>query len=260
MKKIIKQLLREGLNDIAGFSNITPEEHKEIDRRFNDYMEEDEDSIIKNQKRLNNIYAHIEQIQNNQNLEQHIKDMVVKQISDEINVLETSIKSSKNRDKKAVYDFIARNYLAHKRHEEDRIKARESKSFGKEDIVNLFVTALEGGSNYWYKIKHLPKEIVYKINELGIPTAEVIGQHILNGGYIQFYDVEEEDNEDDDYQQQYSDKDLLGTVDMDAILEGITLVKKDYPEVWENILDEQYDANDADVFLQLCVMGEVVFG
>jgi hypothetical protein len=47
---------------------------------------------------------------------------------------------------------------------------------------------------------------------------------------------------------------------MDSILEAITIIKKDYPDVWENILDEQYDANDADIFLQLCVMGEVVYG
>jgi hypothetical protein len=40
----------------------------------------------------------------------------------------------------------------------------------------------------------------------------------------------------------------------------ISITKEDYPKVWENILLEQYDANDADIFLQLCVMGEVQFG
>jgi hypothetical protein len=43
-------------------------------------------------------------------------------------------------------------------------------------------------------------------------------------------------------------------------LEAITIIKKEYPEVWENILLEQADAGDADVFLQLCVMGDVVYG
>ena len=47
---------------------------------------------------------------------------------------------------------------------------------------------------------------------------------------------------------------------MDKILESIPIIKKDYPEIWERILLEEGDAGDADVFLQLCVMGEVVYG
>ena len=47
---------------------------------------------------------------------------------------------------------------------------------------------------------------------------------------------------------------------MDKILDAISLIKKEYPNIWENILLEQSDAGDADVFLQLSVMGEVVFG
>jgi hypothetical protein len=258
MKNIIKKLLREGLNDIAGFTNITPEERQEIDRRFNDFMKEDKESMIEHEAKLKHLYQYMEKIKTDPELSKN--EWGMKYLSDEIKVLETSINATKNRNKKAVYTEIARNYLSWKRYEDDRIKSRESRTFNNEDIINLFVDALEGGSNYWYLIKHLPKDVVYKINELGKSTSEVIGQHILKGGYIQFDDVEAGDDEEDDYQQQHSDKDLLGTVDMDSILEAITLVKRDYPEVWENILDEQYDANDADVFLQLCVMGEVVFG
>jgi hypothetical protein len=47
---------------------------------------------------------------------------------------------------------------------------------------------------------------------------------------------------------------------MDKVLESIPIIKKDYPEIWERILLEQADAGDADVFLQLCVMGKVVYG
>jgi hypothetical protein len=52
----------------------------------------------------------------------------------------------------------------------------------------------------------------------------------------------------------------LGHIDMNRILEAITKIKSEYPEVWKNILLENADAGDADVFLQLCVMGEVVYG
>ena len=56
------------------------------------------------------------------------------------------------------------------------------------------------------------------------------------------------------------DETYLGYVDMDKILDSISVIKTEYPEIWENILLEQADAGDADVFLQLCVMGEIVFG
>lgn len=258
MKNIIKKLLREGLEDIAGFTNITPEERKEIDKRYKEFVLSDSKSAVEHKKELNHQYLYLEKLENF-DIEEHVKNMLRKQILDKIKVLETSINSSKTRDRKAVYDEIARNYLSWKRYEDDKIKARESRTFGKEDVINLFVDALEGGSNYWYQIRHLPKDITYKANEMGESVSEAIGEYILQGGYVQFYDAEEE-YDDDDYQEKYSDKGLLGTVDMNSILEAITIIKKDYPEVWENILDEQYDANDADVFLQLCVMGEVVFG
>jgi hypothetical protein len=141
----------------------------------------------------------------------------------------------------------------------------------KEDIINLFVTALEGGSNYWYYVGNSDK-----INNTGEPSSEEIGKFILNGGTVSFYDKElvEEilGKMDDSYYHIQGDivdeklfaedkeKAFLGDVDMDSILKGISLTKKRYPKVWENILLEQYDANDADVFLQLCVMGKIVFG
>jgi hypothetical protein len=254
MKEVIKKLLRENLFNIGGFDNITPEEREEIDKRYRNYIEGDEQNMVRNEVKLKKIYSSVEQIKNNPDLEQHIKDTIVNQFSNEINVLRTSINASKNRDKKAVYNEIARNYLSHKRYEDDRIKARESKKFGREGIINLFVDALEGGSNYWYSIRNIPKDV-----RRGIPLSEAIGEYILNGGDIRFYNAEGEDY-DNDSMDVYSDKDLLGTVDMDSLLDAINKIKNDYPEVWESILDEQYDANDADIFLQLCVMGEVVYG
>jgi hypothetical protein len=156
------------------------------------------------------------------------------------------------------------------RYEKYRKEALNRK-FTKEDIINLFVTSLEGGSNYWYYM-----ELPDSINSYGDSTSEAVGNFILKGGTVPFYDVEmisdieyrkkegEYNIQGDIVNQKELDKDyeeaLLGYVDMDSILEGINIIKKDYPEVWENILLEQEDASDADVFLQLCVMGEVVFG
>jgi len=259
MRNIIKKLLREGLEE------LTPEDLEKInqivDREMNQAKEQQEnlkDELETTHKVLDSILTAMA----SGKLEGVPADYILnmkKEKENKIHQLETYIKNWGKVDREEIFNIISTQYLADKKYEEERLKARENRTFGKEDIINLFVDALEGGSNYWYEIRHLPKEVRYKAKEMGQPISETIGEYILNGGYVQFYDSEEE-YDDDDYGETHSDNGLLGTVDMDSILEAITLIKKDYPEVWENILDEQYDANDADIFLQLCVMGEVVYG
>jgi hypothetical protein len=146
-----------------------------------------------------------------------------------------------------------------------------NRNLTKEDIINLFVTALEGGSNYWYYM-----DLPDNIKSYGQSISEAVGEYILQGGKVYFYDNELRSEIIRDYnrgeytiegdiidQKRFNediDETYLGFVTMDRILDSITIIKKEYPHVWENILLEQEDAGDADVFLQLCVMGEVVFG
>lgn len=146
-----------------------------------------------------------------------------------------------------------------------------NRNLTKEDIINLFVTALEGGSNYWYYM-----DLPDNIKSYGQSISEAVGEYILQGGKVYFYDNELRSEIIRDYKRgEYTiegdiidqkrfnediDETYLGFVTMDRILDSITIIKKEYPHVWENILLEQEDAGDADVFLQLCVMGEVVFG
>ncbi len=146
-----------------------------------------------------------------------------------------------------------------------------NRNLTKEDIINLFVTALEGGSNYWYYM-----DLPDNIKSYGQSISEAVGEYILQGGKVYFYDNELRSEIIRDYnrgeytiegdiidQKRFNediDETYLGFVTMDRILDSITIIKKEYPNIWENILLEQEDAGDADVFLQLCVMGEVVFG
>jgi hypothetical protein len=259
MKKIIKKLLREGLEE------LTPEDLEQINQIVNREMiqakeqqEKLKDELETTRKVLDSILTAMA----SGKLEGVPTDYVLnlkKDKENRIHQLEKYIKNWGDVDREEIFNRLKTQYLANKKYEEEKLKARESRTFGKEDIINLFVDALEGGSNYWYHIRHLPNEVSYKAKEMGQSVSETIGEYILKGGYIQFYDAEEEYDEDD-YTETHSDNGLLGTVDMDSILEAITIIKRDYPDVWENILDEQYDANDADIFLQLCVMGDVVFG
>ena len=141
----------------------------------------------------------------------------------------------------------------------------------KDDIIDLFITSLEGGSNYWYHID-LPKDI----RSYGQSISEAVGNYIMEGGTITFYDDDEyerviDDKESGEYDIQGDvvdeksflediEETKLGEVNLDRILEAITIIKEKYPRIWKNILLENDDAGDADVFLQLCVMGEVVYG
>lgn len=136
---------------------------------------------------------------------------------------------------------------AQRDYENEKIERRKTKKITKEDIINLFVTALEGGSNYWYYLPTIPNGVQEIQTETGMATSEAIGEYVLRGGYIQVNDAEDEEEE-------------LGTVDMDSLLDAIQKIKADYPNVYENIIDEEYDAEDADVFFQIAVMGEITFG
>ena len=157
--------------------------------------------------------------------------------------------------------------IRYKKYEEEAL----NRTLTKNNIIDLFVTSLEGGSNYWYYM-----DLPDNIKTYGQSTSEAVGEYILQGGEIYFYDIEEYENvvrnkkkgeyniQGDLIDQKSYKEDLddtyLGYVDMDKVLESIPIIKKDYPEIWERILLEQADAGDADVFLQLCVMGEVVYG
>lgn len=169
-----------------------------------------------------------------------LDDDVRQIVIDRVNQLENSYPYKDFNEEKYrenLFNYYKKKLLSDKRYEQERQELLK-RSLSKENIIDLFVTALEGGSNYWYYIPTLPNDV---------NSSEAIGNHILNGGYVVFHDAE-------------NHSEILGTVDMNSILEAISLVKSNYPEVWESILLENADANDADVFLQLCVMGEVVFG
>jgi Asp-tRNA(Asn)/Glu-tRNA(Gln) amidotransferase C subunit len=235
LKKRVRELTKmiENMENID-FSKLTPDVAESVKERLDDLYKENLRDLKHNKKQLE---------------EFDLEDAIEKFVN---------------------WDLNSAGGISYKfRYEKYRNDALNRK-LTKEDIINLFVTALEGGSNYWYHI-----EFPDKVNT-GEPTSEAVGNFILNGGEVIFYDFEimkdvqkklskgyyniEGGIVDEKLFAEDKQEALLGYVDMNSILEGISITKEDYPEVWENILLEQYDANDADIFLQLCVMGEIVFG
>jgi len=113
-------------------------------------------------------------------------------------------------------------------------------------VADLLDTAFEGGSNYWYFIREhrYPEGKTvhdYEFAYLELPLTE--------GGALVIDDKEDERGE-------YSGKIL----DLAAIKRGLALLSEKYPNHFQDFGGENEDANTGDVFLQLCLFGEVVFG
>lgn len=123
--------------------------------------------------------------------------------------------------------------------------------FTQQHLEDIIVTALEGGSNYWLMlkakssiIKDAKKETGYEMelwNPLSSELAKLMWTH--PSYKLPVYD-KEEDNE------------LLGHLSLESLVQAM----QKHPHEALSIINESYDANDADTLVQTAVMGEVVFG
>lgn len=108
-----------------------------------------------------------------------------------------------------------------------------------EDISDILITALEGGSNYWYLLETEGK--VFKRSSDKSLSESVIAAVLEKGEEFDVYDIEEEDL-------------LLGQLSRENIKRGIILSLKEGINPFQCL-----DADQADVFFQHVVMGEVRF-
>lgn len=120
----------------------------------------------------------------------------------------------------------------------------------KDAIINdQLCTAMEGGSNYWYMVGPMDRKHFIK----GDPLVDNITRSILadKNFTLEVFDYESEDEENPD---------LLGKLTYDSVVKAFSIMSQKYPETLGRILSENYDADDSDLWFQLAVMGEVVYG
>ena len=124
-----------------------------------------------------------------------------------------------------------------------------SLTIGYETIENIFVTALEGGSNYWYWLKDFDVDAVREATpSFNGSLSERICYAIMNCDVpVNVYDCEDEET-------------LLGTLTVEGIEKNLQVFAAEYPQVLINLIDENYDAGDADIALQFMLMGTGVYG
>lgn len=274
--KKIRLILRE--NDQLNEYGLTDDEMREVEKvveqEVKDGIERAKNNIQELQKEID-LYSNFDFSEISDDT---IRDLVIKHFIEpkkkELEKLKNGLEKADLEDWKQnlmqwhLYSAGGVGYsFRYNRYQEEAL----NRKLTKEDIIDLFVTALEGGSNYWYYM-----DLPDNIKSYGQYISEAVGEYILQGNKVYFYDDElrsevirnfnkgEYTIQGDVIDQKRFDEDIdetfLGYVDMDKILDSISVIKTEYPEIWENILLEQADAGDADVFLQLCVMGEIVFG
>jgi hypothetical protein len=53
---------------------------------------------------------------------------------------------------------------------------------------------------------------------------------------------------------------LLGEVNLTTIKTAFEIICSQYPQTYLNLIQDQYDTEDADIFFQIATMGEITFG
>jgi hypothetical protein len=121
----------------------------------------------------------------------------------------------------------------------------------REVLEDIFVTALEGGSNYWYflsedAVKRI-RQVVRKSDEPYIAVA-MLKAVLDHGVAIPINDVENEE-------------DIVGWISIETMQERLQALLNS-GEKWalEAHMEENGDADSADVVFQYLAMGEVVYG
>ena len=115
-----------------------------------------------------------------------------------------------------------------------------------EDMDNLLVTALEGGIGYWATIDKNNVETPENFKRNKEIDYEFLDK-VYQGSSLDVYDAENPDEK-------------FGSLTLETIRKGISIIEKDHIEIVAGILQEEYDANEADIFFQCCILGEVTFG
>jgi hypothetical protein len=119
-----------------------------------------------------------------------------------------------------------------------------------QNILDTIITAIEGGSNYWYFLSDDAMDTV----RLHVPydecpyISEALGIAVMKGAAVPINDAEDEET-------------VLGILTKESIAEGLQKAGEDGREELSMLLeDEITDANDSDVLFQYFVLGEITFG
>jgi len=138
----------------------------------------------------------------------------------------------------------------------DTIKVSIQQDVPADVLENIFVTAIEGGSNYWY---HLDNNEVDKIRKAVPKDVEPsLSVALFKAVYNHGVTIAVHDKESYDYDDEFGE--ILGELSMTTMANRLQKLVDDGNQ-WALIgeINEHGDAESSDAIFQYLVMGEVVF-
>jgi hypothetical protein len=126
-----------------------------------------------------------------------------------------------------------------------------NQSIDRDTLENIFVTALEGGSNYWY---YLPHESILAIREAVPKSVDAyLSTAILKAILDHDVDVQICDAEDED--------EVVGLISKSTMQERLQAMwNSPNRSILQAEIDGEGDADSSDVVFQYIAMGEVIYG
>lgn len=123
-----------------------------------------------------------------------------------------------------------------------------------EIVNNVLVCALEGGSNYWYMLGDYSRKHFAKGETL---VDNLTRSFDADPNYkVQVLDLESIEYDDDDE----GTAETLGYLTNDSMAYAFSTMAVEFPEQFARIMTTDCDGDDADIWFQIAVMGEVTFG
>ena len=115
------------------------------------------------------------------------------------------------------------------------------------EVAGLLCSALEGGSNYWYTVDEFiaPPSLTPELNATW-RGYNYIAYPLSPGGALVILDKE-------DGMARYR-------FDLEVVRRGLLAMAEKEPRHFGNFIGDREDATTGDVFLQLCLFGEVRYG
>jgi hypothetical protein len=122
----------------------------------------------------------------------------------------------------------------------------------REVLENIFITAIEGGSNYWYYITPEAYDIVAKATPNSDKTSfsERLFQAVFDhDAIVPIHDAEGEE-----------DDEPIGYLDINTFQERLELCAKEALWALQEEIDERGDAGSSDVVFQYLALGDYIYG
>jgi len=131
-------------------------------------------------------------------------------------------------------------------------------------VWGMLVSALEGGSNYWYRVDNT--KLLTPEGQIDMPRASLLSKHVgveyihqiplIEGFGLILEELSDESERDPDKAYTVTKYPL----NRKRLLAGLKIMADKHPRHWANFISENDDAETGDVFLQLACLGKIVYG